>query len=510
MIKSRNIIPLTALILGSCSSYQKEQEQPNILYVFPDQFRNSAMSFWNEPEFSAYQNWKADPVYTPNLNDFAKESVVLSRATSSCPLSSPYRGMFLTGMYPQDNGIYSNCMAERPTNTLNTKAICISDILSNQGYSCGYIGKFHAEVPMKNDPSNIGHYVSDRRPEWDAYTPAERRHGFDYWYSYGTFDEHKNPHYWDTDGIKHSPKEFSLKHEVDNAIKYLENKNNERKEGKPFFLTIAFNPPHSPYEDKNSCMIEDYNRYKGLSNKELFVRDNADTTLTKIKAAPYYFANITAVDREFGRLLKALKDLGLDKNTIVVFTSDHGETMCSHSTYDPKNSIWTESFNVPFILRYPQKLKARVDTTLLATTDIMPTLLSLAGFVDKIPSKVKGRDLSFAFEGKENAQRPKSALYMRNINGSKDEDGLVKDFFPVARGLKTDKYTFEIALKRDTTLKSIQIYNDIDDPYQLNNLYRGLNEDLTKQLISQLQEELKRTDDIWFKKQIIDRFINIK
>ena len=107
------------------------------------------------------------------------------------------------------------------------------------GGDCGYIGKLHAEVPMKNDPDNPGNYVSSRRPEWDAYTPPSRRHGFNYWYSYGTFDVHRNPHYWDTEGKRHDPHEFSVKHETDKAISSIMNRGGERDPRKPFCLCVA-------------------------------------------------------------------------------------------------------------------------------------------------------------------------------------------------------------------------------------------------------------------------------
>ena len=68
--------------LKKSDSSASQQQQPNIIYVFPNQFRNQAMAFWNEPEFSSNVGWKADPVHTPNLDSFAKESVVLSHAAT--------------------------------------------------------------------------------------------------------------------------------------------------------------------------------------------------------------------------------------------------------------------------------------------------------------------------------------------------------------------------------------------------------------------------------------------
>ena len=357
---------------------------------------------------------------------------------------------------------------------------------------------------MRNDPANPGHFVSARRPEWDAYTPLERRHGFDYWYSYGTFDEHKNPHYWDTEGVRHDPHEFSVKHEVDKAIEYLQNKNGERDGSKPFFLCVAFNPPHAPYKGLSDCNEEDFEIYKNKSLKDLYVRENADTTMSKAASIRYYLANVTAVDREFGRLLKELKNLGLDKNTIVVFTSDHGETMCSQGVEDPKNSIWSESFNVPFVIRYPDVLQHRVEPIMLTPVDIMPTLLSLSGLKDKTPASVEGKDYSEVLRGISD-KRPDAVLYLRNVNGEADKDGLIRNFFPVARGVKTATHTMELVIDRDFTLKSVSLFDDIADPYQIHNISPESEPELFEDLCSKLGDLLKESDDIWYKNDILNK-----
>ena len=251
-------------------------------------------------------------------------------------------------------------------------------------------------------------------------------------------------------------------------------------------------------------MEEDYNLYKDLSYKDLYVRANADTTLAKAPAARYYFANVTGVDREFGRLLDEVKRLGLDKNTIIVFTSDHGETMCSQGTSDPKNSIYTESFNVPFIVRYPGKLRPHVDRTLLSSIDIYPTLLSLAGLGDKIPESAEGRDLSgILLENGEECDAPESVLYIRNVNGEKDENGLVHGFFPVARGIKTATHTMEIAINRDKAISRVLMFNDSEDPYQMNNLDINENKELFDSLCVILSSKLEEANDIWFREKIL-------
>ena len=350
-MKQRNILPLVGAASALCLPSLVRAEQPNIVYVFPDQLRNCSLHFWNDAPYDTHTRCAADPTFTPAIDAFAAESVVLSEAHSTCPVSSPYRGMMLTGMFPERNGVTLNCMNARPESTLAPDAVCISDVLAAAGYDCAYIGKLHADYPTRNNPQRPGTYVVDGDEVWDAYTPPERRHGFNYWYSYGTFDVHKHPHYWDTEGNRHDIDEWSPKHEVDRAIAYLNNENGVRDTSKPFLMMIGMNPPHAPYSSTEDCMEEDYALYRERSLSELFVRPNADTTMRKSRSAAYYFASVTGVDREFGRLLEALKERGLDRNTIVVFTSDHGETMCSHSLQDPKNSIYRESFNVPFQIR---------------------------------------------------------------------------------------------------------------------------------------------------------------
>jgi arylsulfatase A-like enzyme len=178
--------------------------------------------------------------------------------------------------------------------------------------------------------------------------------------------------------------------------------------------------------------------------------------------------------------------------------------MCSHGTAHPKNTIWTEAFNVPFMIRWPAHLAPRVDSVMLTSTDIMPTLLSMAGLRRKIPRQVQGRDLSKILEGKAN-NRPDKALYLRCTNGPKDDDGLVRTFFQEARGIKTPEWTMEVCMNRDTTLKSVMIFNDVSDPYQMHPVSPDDNPELFRSLLQDLQEELVRTSDAWAKDKILGR-----
>ncbi|MDR1810521.1 MAG: sulfatase [Prevotella sp.] len=500
--------PYYLALLGlslTTSLIAQADNHPNVLYVFPDQMRNHAMQFWNQQPYSGHVRFKADPVFTPNLNKFAAESVVLTSAQSCCPLSSPHRGMLLTGMYPDGSGVTLNCNSMRPASSLREDAVAVSDVFSRNGYRCAYIGKLHVDFPTPNNPQQSGSYVEEQSPVWDAYTPKERRHGFDYWYSYGTYDVHKSPHYWDTDGNRHDVSEWSPKHEADKAIEYLES---VRDTEKPFFMMIGMNPPHSPYQSLKDVMEEDYNRYKDTPLNELLLRSNVNPELTeRIKCAPYYFAAITGVDREFGRILDTLERLGLAENTIVVFSSDHGDTMGSH-VEDPKNSPYAEAMNVPFLIRYPKKLKPHVSDLLLSTPDVMPTLLSLAGLKKEIPAKVQGQDLSAFFTREKTVKKaPQAVLYIRNVPGNKNEKGEVIDYFPAARGVKTQDYTLAITIDKQKRLKEVLLFDDRNDPYQLNNLPYNEHPALFKSLCKELAALLKKADDPWLREKILPEIL---
>ena len=498
------------LTLAGCKVQQSEQApQPNVIYVFPDQYRNHAMEFWGQEGFREHVNFRNDPVRTPRLNDFARESVVLTSAQSNCPLSSPHRGILLTGMYPNKSGVPLNCNSNRPISSLREDVECVSDVFSKAGYDCAYFGKLHADCPTPNDPDNPGNYVEERVPAWDAYTPKERRHGFNYWYSYGTFDVHKNPHYWDTEGRRHDPKEWSPLHEAKMVVSYLKNEGNVRDTKKPFFIMVGMNPPHSPYRSLDDCMEEDFNLYKDIPLDNLLVRPNADAKMDKAASAPYYFASVTGVDRAFGQILDALKELGLDKNTIVVFSSDHGETMCSQGTDDPKNSPYAESMNVPFLVRYPGKLTPRVDDLMMSSPDIMPTLLGLAGLADAIPATVQGRNYApLFFDEKADIVRPTGALYIQNMDGEKDAEGKVQTYFPSARGFKSAKYTLALYIDRkDHKLTGSLLFDDENDPYQLNNLPLEEHPEVVKELCAEMGKVLKEIEDPWYLEGILKDMI---
>ena len=458
----------------------KMANHPNLVFVFPDEYRKQAMGFMNE-----------DPVITPNIDRFASESLVLTDAVSNRPVCSPYRAMLFTGQYPHANRVLGNVNSTtvQYENYLQETAECFSDVLHQAGYNQAYLGKLHLDPP--NEQYQYTEGPRGNGVIWDSYTPpGPRRHGYDFWYSYGCCDWHFDPHYWtgnDPIDQRIDPREWSTKHETDIAINYIRNEGDKyRDPEKPFSLVISHNPPHMPFKQ----VPEEYvARYGDATHEDLLTRPNvpADTRGDSAREnAKHYFAMVTGVDENFGRILDCLKTEGLEENTIVVFTSDHGEMMGSHGLMG-KTVHYEESFAVPFIIRWPEKITAGTDNLLIGTPDLMPTLLNLMG-VGQVPDSVQGTDYSDILLGREGT-RPTSTLYL-NVNPNNPAGG--------SRGVRTHRHTYMVT--RTPQGEEIILHDNIADPYQLQNI-AGDHPGLVAELREEMNNWLGKNNDPWLTQQ---------
>lgn len=455
-------------LISSASGEGETQTQPNLLFIFPDQFRVQSMGFMNE-----------DPVITPNLDKLAAQGMVFTNAVSNRPLCSPYRAMLMTGKYPFSNGVQTNVntSSRKFGNFLKNDEICFSDVLKANGYYAGYIGKWHLDPPKGPDVENWQDAV------WDAYTPPGNRHGFDFWHAYGCHNRHNDPYYWETNASVEDtlfPREWSPIHEAKVASRFIEN-----NKGKPWALFVSMNPPHGPYSE----VPEKYRDiYKNIPIDSLLNRPNVPVgkpgNIGRRNVVDY-FACVTGVDEQIGKILNKLEETGQAENTIVVFTADHGEMMGSHGLL--QKVVWyEESFRVPFIVRWPEKMKSGKNDLHLSVPDLMPTLLGLMGVEKNIPSDIEGDDYSKTFRGIQE-KTPEFTLY---INSS----------FPSTlggmRGLRNDRYTFVIQRNNQGEVAEYLLFDNENDPYQLNNIATG-NLPLVEKFEKQIFEKLAEINDPW-------------
>jgi arylsulfatase A-like enzyme len=268
-------------------------------------------------------------------------------------------------------------------------------VLREHGWRTGYIGKWHLEPPVAEDER----YGEGRREDgkvWDAWSPPERRFGFDFWYSYGAADRHLAPHYWTTDAGRDGRidvDQWSAEHETDVAIRFMQ----DGGDG-PFALMVSLNPPHQPFDQ----VPDRYRaRYAGLDEHALLNRPNVPHG-TRIAAeaadiARDYFAAITGVDEQVGRLAEAVTRLGTGRRTVMMFTSDHGMQLGSHGLLY-KNVAYEESMRLPLIVHAPGMVPPGELGTVVDSVDFAPTILGLAGVA--VPdSRMVGRDRSAAILG---------------------------------------------------------------------------------------------------------------
>lgn len=481
-----------------CKADANPRRAPNLLYIFPDQFRREAMGFWAKESYRDALRTRSDPVVTPTLDKLADESLVFTQAVSTCPVCSPHRAMLISGLYPWANGVVNNCHQTR-TDGLKHEITCMTDVLAGAGYETAWVGKTHWE---RNDPvfDQGGNYVGSTTAPgghhmnaYDTYIPpGSGRHGSDYWFQC-VKDVHWDPRVYSSDpsridgkedGEQHRPREYSPRLEAEVMIDYLKNTHGARDPSKPFCAFWSPNPPHSPYDSEKDCdPVAWREHYRDRSPQELLVRENAVEGESRPKAekrAPFYFANVTGVDTQIGRVLEALEASGQADNTIVIFTSDHGEMMGSQDKFG-KLVIYEEAFCVPYLIRFPGHIRHRLEDLMFATVDIMPTVLGLMGLGDRIPSTVAGRDFSRELLSGDwdNEAKPRSALFLGYGNRFK--------------GVRTDRYSFQIDEAGEQLL-----WDNVRDPYQMNPIsiddLEGSEADF---LLSELGYWLKESGDPW-------------
>lgn len=459
--------------------------RPNILFVFCDQLRQAAVGCYGQ-----------DPVITPNLDRFADQSLVLSHCVSNQPVCTPYRGILFSGQYPFRTGLYANCNSMRDC-TLDDEVRCFSDVFADRGYALGYIGKLHLHKP-RPEHYRFGEGQRVDGSVWDAFTPpGPGRHGFDFWYSYGCYDEHLTPHYWTGDTGPEKliePGEWSVKHETDVAIEYLRNTGGGyRDPDRPFLLTLSYNPPHPPFGQVPSEHVEPF---ADQPVEDLLNRPNVklgDNREGQRMNAARYFGAIQGIDLHFKRLLDALDERGLADDTIVIFTSDHGELLHSHGLTQ-KNFWYDESLLVPWLIRWPGRIRPRRDDLLFGAIDIYPTLLGLAGLADAIPGEVEGDDRSAIFLGDE-GDRPTSAFYLWP-----GWNHYTPRRFASARGVRTRRHMFVVG-KDESANETLILHDSETDPYQMRNVAADQPE-VVRALRAELDGWLERTDDPWSRGQI--------
>lgn len=360
----------------------------------------------------------------------------------------------LTGQYPLTHGVFVNDVH------LGNKTPSIADAFKSAGYDTAYIGKWHVGGRGRSN-----------------YIPPEHRQGFDYWKVLEcTHDYNNSPYYSGDSDQKLEWEGYDAIAQTRDAQDYIRT----HDPTKPFFLTLSWGPPHAPY----GTAPEEYRAMYAPEDIEL--RDNVPDELSN-DARDWlagYYAHCSALDRCMRDLLSTLDATGISDDTLLVFTSDHGDMLGSQGE-TKKQRPWDESIRVPFLLRYPNMKgwQPRELDAIIDAPDIMPTLLGICNIA--VPDSVEGIDFSDMIAGGDDPSDGAALLMCPNPFGQwnkRDHGG--REY----RGLRTRRYTYTRDLNGPWLL-----YDNEHDPYQQNNVisdpaYENIREKLDSLLSKRIDE----------------------
>ncbi|MDF7808780.1 sulfatase-like hydrolase/transferase [Pontiellaceae bacterium B12219] len=430
-----------------CAAAVQAAEQPNILFIFADDWGWGDLSCHGHPY-----------VKTPNIDRLAEEGMDFQRFTVASPVCSPSRTAVMTGHFPGRHNVdghfatvESNARRNMP-DWLSLDAPYLPRMLKEGGYTTAHYGKWHLSNEMITD------------------SPAPGEYGYDH---YGAFNCSGSQMPWFEDSM--------------NAIAFMEK---SQREDKPFYINVWMHEPHTPHH-----VLPEYRwRFQGLE-------DEGDQI---------YAAILSHADDRVGELLDALDRLGLTENTLVVFSSDNGPAGASDEltlSYDPatgagfgrgaskgitggrkgyKASLFEGGIGVPFIVRWPGKVPAgKVDeVSLISAVDLLPTFCDVAGVEMPEGYEPDGISVVAVLEGQPAAARQKP-LYWKYPSKWPARDSKPDHWASYA----VVDQTWKLVTNED--LSYVELYDISNDPYEKTDL-KEQQPETVKQLI-QLLENWQQT-----------------
>lgn len=456
---------------------QAGKKKKNVLLIISDDLNN---------RLGCYGDTLAK---SPNIDRLAKKGMAFNRAYCQFPLCNPSRASFMTGRRPDVTGIYENATHFRQ-NIPDT--VTLAQLFRNAGYFVMRIGKiYHYGVPGQIGTSGLDdekswekviNPIGNDKKEEDLlknYTPKKAAKGALStlgaalaWHASESGDDAH------TDGIG-----------ATEAIKVL-----EQKREQPFFLAVGFYRPHVPWIapkkyydpfplDKIKMPMEPKNVRDGVPAAAFAINPpnyglGDEDCRNSIRA---YYASVSYMDAQVGRLLEALDRLNLWEDTVVIFISDHGWLLGEHGLWQ-KMHLFEESARVPMIIAAPQsKAPGKSCDRVVELIDLYPTVADLCGV--KLAHKVDG--MSLAKHMDDPALPFKKGAYTQVTRGAPKKDGGF-----MGRSVRTERWRY---CEWDDGKKGIELYDHMNDPREHRNLANDANHaKVVAELRELLREPLKK------------------
>jgi uncharacterized sulfatase len=466
------------------------KQHPNILFITTDQQRRDTLG--------CYGN---DLIQTPNIDKLADQGVIFDRAYCESPICLPSRVTMITGKKASHHGVTLH------NHSMRNDEKTIGELLQTNGYRTHFIGKPHFKSQQhRGTEESIADWKDGKFEGWNGpYAGFETiemilGHSNSLVGHYGQWLRKEHPEKYQLfrsdnleplnindqteQGTFHNriPEEiFSSTYVGDRTCAFIDSMKDTEQ---PFYCFASFPDPHWPimppepyfsmYDNTEMPQNTPYNdeveksnyppQFKKAKNGKRTHYDGGGSYMTNPedtdKIMRPYWGAVSLIDKNVGRILAALEACGMNENTIVVFTTDHGEYMGAHGMMAKGGFLWQEFINVPFIIRYPKGIKQGMRSeALLSFTDIVPTLLDLANIKNDYLA-VDGISQKEVLTGKHSKQRDcvtvihPSHIMDRNVP---DQHCLVTD----------DHWKLVYYAGHPTG----ELYNLQDDPHELNNLY---------------------------------------
>lgn len=351
------------LLLLSSALNVSGQKKLNVIYILTDDLGYS--------ELGCYGNQFNE---TPQIDKMAKAGLRFTNFYAAAPVCSPYRAALMTGQYPARLGI-NDYLRPNANQHLNEKHITLAEMFQQNGYRTGIVGKWHLSGYVKDGAAE--ETLPDKHG-FDEVLSSENRgiaEGAYYW-----------PYFWNKELAKKLPgdKEYLTDRQNQEAIEFI-----GRNKNQPFFLYLSHYAVHTAVHGKPELV--EYFRNKKGAGKSPATKQNPVNDPYKMYSEgtwakhnnPHLAAQLKVVDEGVGMILKKLKETGLDKNTLVIFTSDNGgETRVTTNAplRGGKSMLYEGGVREPFIIwGAPVKQKNKIVAQRLVNYDIYPTLMQLIG-----------------------------------------------------------------------------------------------------------------------------------
>lgn len=459
-------------------------KKPNIILITADQMRADAIGYIN------------NKVLTPTLDFLAKEGSIFTNAFCSSPVCTPSRAAIFTGRYSMNNG------ARNIGTVLDENEITLADLLNAVGYYSVGVGKMHFRPQLKDFKNN-----------YEDVQIRDRVRGRDKTY-YGFMETHiteddKQGKYLDylaengyflkigkgVDGKNELPEEYNQTYWIGmKSCEVIEKHDFE----KPLFMWTSFVDPHHPFDpaEKFIDMYSDMHPNPPIPRKffcydrplELKIQgengywpgggEQHNFSDEKIKEfTKYYYAMISFIDQEIMKIKDKLKSKGQLENTIIIFTSDHGEYMGDYGLLQKGPFMYDSLIKVPLLFWGKGINRSVSSQEIVENIDIVPTILDLINV--KIPHGIQGESLINILQNKKSKRKNQSALITYD---SRERGILIKTY-------RDKKYKINLFLNEDYG----EIYDLENDPNETNNLF--LNKDLKSELLLKLCFKMMEATD---------------